>query len=596
MKKLYTIISLAALATIALNQTLSAVPAYPGPISITQPDGTSLTIRIHGDEFLNWTTCGNTLVAIGDDGFYHYASFDTDCITKATGTRVTSNLSGDGSSVRPPVALIQKANNDRKQMSAAAKSIRQTAVQKSPAGQYRFLVMLIEFNDLPFTVNQPGTAFHNLLNQKGYSENGATGSVYDYYSDQSTGQFDPIFDVCGPYKVSGNMSSYSDNDGLTQNGAPRLLAEACQLADPEIDFSQYDIDKDGYIDNVFFYYAGHNSAEGASGTIWPHSWEVQKTVILDGVRLFGYACASEYDGASGQTMASIGTYCHEFGHVVGLPDFYDTDYEDQGEGIGLYKYSLMSHGCYNNNQKTPPYFNCEERMLLGWMTSIPYLPVKSGKVTVQPVQTNAGYIAPTDNEGEYFYYEYRNGKGWDKPLNPGLVIYHIDKSNNVVAGYTAKYRWENWYGINDVAEHECFKLMFAKKDSVIPFGGSYSSFTSKSTSQALSWGGTETGYDLTDISYDGEKATFHLTNVNADLFSKNGICAIETAGDWKAGDTFTFQLVETENPPTAVTWFFDEKQITTSSVVLTSGVHEIVALLVWSNGDSGYYGTTLKVK
>lgn len=590
---------LIALPLMTAGINMSAIVADPRPVKVTQPDGTTLTIRLHGDEFLNWATCGNSLVAMGDDGFYRFASFEDSGVSVPSGARVTSTPSGDGLSVRPPRSAIQKAKQARAGMSKAAASIRAAAAEvNAVTGEDHFLVMLIGFDDLPFSVDNPHDAFYNMINQEGYSDYGGTGSVRDYYIDQSLGKFKPDFDVFGPYNVDGKMSSYSKEDGCTQNGAPRLLAEACEIADSEVDFSKYDYDGDGYVDNVFFYYAGYCASSGNNGTIWPHSWYVSSSPLLDGVRLFYYACASEYDGTKPNgVMASIGTFCHEFAHTIGLPDFYDTDYEDQGQGYGLGNYSLMSSGNYNNHEKTPPYFNCEERKMLGWMESVPNLPQKTRRMTLAPVQGNEGFVSGTDNDNEYFLFEYRNGTGWDAPLNPGLVIYHVDKSNNDIAGYSAAYRWQNGYQINAYANHECFKLMLANADyDIVPFGGDYTEFSFYTSPSFQSWSGNDTGLSLSEISHDGEKATFKLNCATADLFSEEGICAIETGSSLRAGDEFTFELVEIENAPSSVKWFFDDVETLETSVILTAGEHTVKAEISWDNGDSGSYSAVINVK
>ena len=186
-----------------------AVRAYPYPITITQPDGTTITIQVHGDEFLNWTTAGNRLVEKGSDGFYYYASFNSDGTKSISKSRATSTTlasftaSVSGNTVRPPQAAI-----------AAAKAKRSTARIGNPdlaKGERKFLVMLIEFSDLEFTVSNPRDAFSRLLNEQGYRDNGGTGSSYDYYYQNSNGEFDPTFDVVGPFKVNGRHSSYGDD-------------------------------------------------------------------------------------------------------------------------------------------------------------------------------------------------------------------------------------------------------------------------------------------------------------------------------------------------------------------------------------------------
>lgn len=522
MKKIIILILTLGLSFCFANKA-EAVKAYPYPITITQPDGSKLTIQVFGDEFLSWTTCGNSLVKKGKDGYYYYANFNSDGTITATTSKVRQGISRTytTSPVTPPTSAVAKAQAMRREMNLGSQNrlSRNDLPSKAVSGNLRFLVLLIEFSDLQFTVSEPNTAFTNLLNQKGYSANGATGSAKDFYSDNSNNIFTPQFDVIGPVKVSKPYSYYSENKGYGTPGVRDLLVEACQLIDSKVDFSQYDNDGDGEIDNVFFYFAGYNMAEGADGTIWPHKWAVSGNNIFDGKKLYKYACTSEYKGASGNNMCGIGTFCHEFGHVIGLPDFYDTDYNENGKGYALGSFSLMSSGNYNNSGNTPPYFGWVEKYILGWQGE-PQEMIESGKYSLQTVTSNKTYMTPTTNKGEFYIYENRQQTGWDKYLpGHGLLIYHIDQSDNMVNGMTAKKRWLNGDGINDIAAHQCCDLVEAviEKDlqnsGQVPFPGTSgkTSFTSSTSPAAISWSGLPTGYDITNIAENGYEVTFNLT-------------------------------------------------------------------------------------
>ncbi|MDD6103491.1 MAG: M6 family metalloprotease domain-containing protein [Bacteroidales bacterium] len=512
MKRIISTVSAGLLLLIGISFTAFAVPAKPTPVQVMQPDGTTITIQMHGDEFLNWTTSGGRLVTKGADGFYYYGDFNADGSVVPTTSRVSTSASSfafsSDNNVTPPAAAIMAAQAKKQ---AFNKSL---ASGINTQGDFKALVLLIEFKDLQFTVDNPVQTFTNLLNEKGYNKNGATGSAYDYYNENSNGVFNPQFDVYGPIQCSKGYAYYG---GGSDEKADYLLAEACKLIDSQLDFSQYDTDKDGYVDNVFFFYAGHNEAEGAgSEYIWPHKWELYRpgSVSCDGVKVSKYACTSEYSGSYGKSLAHIGTFCHEFGHVIGLPDFYDTDYEQNGMAAGIGNLSLMSGGSYNNNSATPPYLNGVERILLGWMDEL--IPLEtSGTHTLEPIQNNKAYYTPTANPGEYYMYECRNEQGWDKGIEAGgLAIYHVDQSNNNVFGMTAKNRWDYWNGINDYKDHQCFDLIesviendngyYYNTDLVFPGRTNKTSFTGTTNQGALDWKGDPTGYDLTDITYNGE--------------------------------------------------------------------------------------------
>lgn len=495
---------------LALATAARAVPAYPYPIKVRQPDGSYITIQLHGDEFCNWATSDGYLVDKGSDGWWRRSA--------------------------PLSARKAAPGREARQRAMAARIERDRAFRSSAAtfskGNNRFLVILVEFADLSFTVPNAQQAFWDMLNKEGYSDNGGTGSVKDYYSENSRGAFNPTFDVYGPVRISGGFADYGGNNsgssgysaGSDKN--PKRIVEACDTLYKygTVNFADYDNDHDGIVDNIFFYYAGYNEAEGGGpDTIWPHasSFGGAYARTYNGVSLGGYNCSSEYKGSEGGVMAGIGTFCHEFGHRLGLPDFYDTDYEVNGQSDGLMAFSLMSSGNYNNAGRTPPYLTAIERGMLGWMGA-PKALTSSGSYTLAAVQENAAYTSPTDNEGEYFLYETRTGTGWDSAIasNPpaqGMLIYHIDQSDYKIDGVSAKTRWENWDGINDYEVHPCMYIKYAKQNpssyAEMPFPGTagVTEFSDLTTPASKAWDGVSTGYNLSDIAYADGKTTFTLT-------------------------------------------------------------------------------------
>jgi len=367
MKKLLVIMLLFAGMLFGFSQRAYAVKAYPYPIQVIQPDGSVITIQKHGDEFLNWTTSSGRLVKQGIDGFYYLANFSSQGTVETTKTRVRQAVAPQGiSTITPPAAAYERARerwaefarmfSGRSHLSRlnAAAPASKSSFQTISSGNTKFLTILVQFSDLTFSSANPQNDFFNLLNLDGYAVNGATGSAWNYFHENSSGIFDPQFDVVGPITLSHNMAYYGANDEDGHDARRKeMVAEAVDMADQQgVDFSQYDNDGDGYIDNIFIFFAGYNEAEGGpDGSIWPHKGSIYNSRTVDGVKTWSYACASELKGNTGSTMAGIGTFCHEFGHVIGLPDFYDTDYEENGQARGLKIFSLMDQGAYNNGGK-----------------------------------------------------------------------------------------------------------------------------------------------------------------------------------------------------------------------------------------------------
>ena len=482
------------LATLALLAgvlyTLSAVPAYPGRIRVSQPDGSSLLIQVHGDEWYHYVTDDQGRVVARDKtGFFRPAE-------------------------KPTLAEAEEAM----EMRSAAQQMRVQAARASSfaQGEHRIPVILVNFSDADgkFITQDPVTAFSNMLNQEGYSRFGGTGSVRDFYVENSHGQYTPSFAVYGPVTLS-NTSEYYAGNGGTQRVA-QAVVEACKLLDDEVDFSQYDSDGDGRLDMLLMYYAGHNQAEGGPTTsIWPHQ-SYANGFIEGKQQRFRYFCTSELSGAEGSQMCGIGTTTHEFAHSLGLPDFYDTDYETNGQAGALYSFSTMCNGSYNNNGRTPPYFNSEELRLLGWMgdqTEIEDV----GELTVEPIQDYVAYRIPTTEEGEYFVLECRNKQGWDSyTYGSGLVVYHVDKSTSHMVGSMSAYNhWTSQYGINTYQSHPCFYIVPASNPSSLTFFGGESELPFPGTKKVKSylpvdWQGENPDFRLTDIAFDGTRVTLNV--------------------------------------------------------------------------------------
>lgn len=493
----------------------SATIAYPGVVKVRQADGSELEVRIFGDEFFNYkTTLDGYTVAQGPDGYFYYASYDMQ------GLRLLpSRVSGAGLSSLGAIGRVKGV--DRGVASALTSRARATrsmqdGVQELSSGSRarpfeRVLVLLVEFTDVKFVTPSPQQSFSTMLNQSGYSTNGATGSAKDYFTANSMGNYSPTIDVFDVVQLPRSYEYYGNNsDGLNDAKPQQMVIEACNEAVKKgLRLADYDTDNDGVVDNVFIYYAGHNEAESAvANQIWPHRWSVPRGTSIGGVEVLDYACTSELRGATGQSMAGIGTFCHEFGHVLGLCDLYDTDGGTGGVSTTMGYLSVMDMGNYLNNGNTPPFYTAIERELLGWMT--PTLIDKPGLITIQTVDKNVAYRINTKNEGEYFLLESRNDKDWDKYLEgTGMLVYHIDKSDNMVGGIKAADTWKLSRNCpNSIAKHQCADLIEAsgvenhsKPRATLFFPGSkrVTSLSSFSKPAIIQWDGSMLDANLQNI-------------------------------------------------------------------------------------------------
>lgn len=489
-------IMLAAVAAFVWTLT-SAAPASPVPFKYVQPDGSVIRLQLHGDEFFNWTTLYPTdqVVALDADGWWRPAVLDE-------------------SRRRAGQERRQAVNQSRR------RSARRTPIQTSlTQGERHIPVLLLDFPDIPFSIQDPRTQFDALMNEPGYSADGAIGSARDYFIDNSNGAFTPVFDIYGPVTLPESCAAFYGKDGDRTEYA---FLHGAQLLDDQIDFSRYDYDGDGVVDAVLFFYAGYPAnAAGIQTHIWPCSSDMQMysmgtAYVFDGKYLGKYACTAELDGASGTTIAGIGTACHEFAHTLGLPDLYPAGRADKVNGE-LYEYSLMSSGNRFNRGRTPPCLTSVERIMLGWMEEKDIREFPAGPVSFGSISGNVAYRGTTWTEGEYFLFECRDGSGWDSALPGGLLVYHVDKSGAMLPdGKTALDHWD-MTSTNSCVGHPCFYIVPAGHQSwdfypdpdltKYVFPGSLSI----GTYSPVDWSGKSTGLELSDIRFADRKVSLTVS-------------------------------------------------------------------------------------
>ncbi len=398
-----------------------AVPARRGEIVKTQPDGTQIVVYQHGDEHFHWMTNEKgEWLKMDVDGFY----------------RVTEALSAE--------------QIEAKRMAAPSRAAQAaTPLNIAPRG----LVILVNFTDVAFTTDK--AELDSMLLGKNYTRDysyfyrgkkqsiTSKGSAWQYFYDSSNGHYDPQFDVIGPVTVSKNMEYYGKNNPSTQfDAAPwTMVKEACQLVNDSVDFKQYDNNNDGYVDFVYVIYAGYGEADGGDeNTIWPHSYwllDAGITCKLDGKYVDLYACGNEMDSRTNY-HTGIGTFCHEFSHVLGLPDLYETTGYGTHKTIGAW--SILDYGPYNNDGNTPPAYSAYEQFFMGWL--MPRLIVDAENVELEELQesNSALLISSSDQHNligndpkpaTFYLLENRQQVGWDEYLpGHGLMLTKVQYSSN----------------------------------------------------------------------------------------------------------------------------------------------------------------------
>lgn len=392
-------IALAALAASTAISSSFAVPAKPGAIDYCQPDGSTICVRLHGDETLNWYTDleGNPLRPDSE------------------GRLVPASKDWLAARLNPAARFSAPVRT------GAAPSLK--TATKNPGSTRPALVILVQFPDKPFSFSREN--FSDMLSLPGYAYQGAAGSARDYFIENSYGLFSPRFDVYGPVTMENPMSYYGANDDAL---AHKMVAEAIRQLDSEVDFSIYDANADGWIDNIYIFYAGYGEADGGgANTVWPHSSNLYakgEIIRADGVMAGNYACSNELVGNS-RLLVGTGTFCHEYCHVLGLPDLYPTN----GSEIDTpYYWSLMEHGNYNGNGRCPAALTAYEREFLGWLSPVEIYASDRGTLLLPDLSEGLAYKVPIPgDENQWYMLEYRSKTGWDASLPAeGLLIWRID--------------------------------------------------------------------------------------------------------------------------------------------------------------------------
>ena len=444
----------------------SAVPAYPGKIKARQADGTIITIQRLGDEHCNMTVTADGYPLVFNDKTqnWEYAKLVNNDL-------VSSGVRAKEANERPVKDwnILKSVDKSKVMASYREKFLATTKIKQGPrpdrivrisdvptTGTHDVLVILVQFSNSRFTtMTNPAEYYDRFFHQAGFSDNDATGSVYDFYHDGSNGKYDPQFKVYGPVTMSHGYSYYSGSGGYTNTW--KMIKEAVNIVDSlyDVDFTKFDTDGDGEIDNVYCIYAGYGQADtDLSSVIWPHSAYLKDASVydrsthgyvqsderfaVDGVNVDRYTVSQEINGQTKKTCG-IGTLCHEFGHVLGFADHYNPQTNDGflPPTNQLGQWDIMASGSYNNNQNTPPTFNAFERYSLGWMDLTNLNPNTDTTLSLQPFEDScmAYRISLPDSvnrPGEYFILENRQQKGWDTYLpGHGLLVWHIDEDQAI---------------------------------------------------------------------------------------------------------------------------------------------------------------------
>lgn len=513
MRKIILTASMALMALVA-----SAVPAKRGQWRNVQlADGGTARVQLVGDEHMHF-----------------YVSEDGTRYSLDSATGLYSPMSDAQMSAKTNRAAARRKVIGNKMRPRRVGTIDKSVFQ----GTKKAIVILAQYTDKKFTADNSLDLYKKAINGINYKDGDFRGSVRDYFRAQSNGQFDIDFDVVGVCPLKKNYAYYGKNVGDDEPNAYQMIVEACQWAHNNgTDFSKYDWNGDGKVDQVYVIYAGLGQADGgAVNTVWPHMFYLSayegteyynKGLTLDGVAIDTYACGPELQGDGRNN--GVGTFCHEFSHCMGFPDLYD--YNSSWFGMGYF--DLMDSGSYNGEGYLPAGYSAAEKSDCGWIelkdiTNI----TETVNVTDMAPQTQNGdayIIKNKGNKNEYFVVEYRAKDGWDAEIpGEGIMITHIDFDQDIWDYNTANtkgpyYKGDKLYTNNHMrwtikhANNTTATSYLKQIDALYPYNSNNKlTRTSKPTSSLYNTNSDGTNFmhvDITNMAVDEDNAVASLSFV-----------------------------------------------------------------------------------
>lgn len=493
-----------------------SVGAYPYPQEIKQPDGSTLTIKVHGDEWYNWiTTADGFRILKNKNGFFEYASQLKSGEIVLSGIKASNPGQRNNQennflhSIPKNIGISRQAFNEIRE--AKYKSYLKSATMSTffpSSGENNLLLILANFSDTDTTFSTGD--FHNFMNEAGYD---GTGSFRDYYQEVSGGALTINTTVTQWMEVPGNHDYYGP-----ENKWGEFALQAVQAAAASgIDFSQFDNDGDGVVEGVAIVHQGAGQeVTSDESDIWSHSYAFSSWGVAESERTFNgvvvdqYTIQPEWRSSLGD-INTIGVICHEFGHNLGLLDFYDTNEDTNGQYDGTGVWDIMASGTYNGipGGSTPAHHNPFSKAELGWINVT--LINEPSEITLNPIYTSGEVLkinSPVENE--YLLLENRQKTGFDAYIpGGGMLIYHADgnlieerrQSNNI-----------------NVDSHQAFYPIAANgtiDDASCPFPGTAgaTALTDSTTPAMETWDGQGFNRSITAIEMIGEVISFDFMSI-----------------------------------------------------------------------------------
>lgn len=444
-----------------------AAKAHTALTTITQSDGSQLTIRLHGDEHFSWYSTADDVLLVQVGSNYYVAQVEEDGTLKAT-PQLAHNA-GERGTVEEQVINNQDKEKFLNLLNAEPQALAKPIGTVTPAyfphtGSPKALVILVEFKDVKFKTSDPVATFtHYLKGAEGeaapeannaYVTKGMVnhGSVSQYFNDMSQGKFIPQFDIVGPVTVSKYSAYYGSNTGGTDANFKEMIAEACKNVSTNVNFADYDQDNDGYIDLVYIIYAGYSESFGGNSAdcLWPKSGSAtfnepgtNISLKLKGKMISRYGINNELNGTpknwiEGKPLLNgIGLFCHEFSHTMGLPDLYPTVEASRVDSQNPEYWDLMDGGEYTYNGYFPTPYSPWEMDVMGWTDPIE-LGDEAKQVSLNSYATSRTAYKINGEKNEYLLIQNIQTDGWWRGITKafkttGMLVWRIDYPYDVVS-------------------------------------------------------------------------------------------------------------------------------------------------------------------
>lgn len=471
-----------------------------------QPDGTSVTINALGNgRYTLYTTTNGVAVLPGEDGHFYYARRNGKVLAP-------SNLLVDGknqvSTTRMPQQLVSateasalmeeacpqqpllRIDNEGLHTQSLTTSTEdglgkygtsaQGAVQS--IGKPVLPVVMVNFADRKFREDHDAKKISRFFNESGYKdEAGSKGSVRDYFLAQSDSLFAPQFEVVAQVTLPNGYAYYGKDSqsGTTDPNSITFVKDVLAEAEKQVDFSKYCLEGTSKVPMVALMFAGPGQQssfeDGNSDYLWAKfqqsSFSVNNKTVTIGSYFMGNELLQQYGSSpndiKGAELDGVGLFCHEFGHALGLPDFYNTS-KSSGSFTTMGYWDIMDYGQYFYDGYRPMEYTAYERSYMGWLP-VEELTDVAQFVRVLPLDgsvknregARAYVVRNPENKKEYYIFSAPHTNKWHASMmGEGLFVLHVD------------YERANWNGnsVNTKADRQ--RMTYVPADNVKEGSGS----------------------------------------------------------------------------------------------------------------------------